>query len=196
VAAPAIRAELAVMDVVGSMAGAAVAVHGPHLGQRIAVAVIAGNFAVRALERERRLRVMIEKPDVPCDRVVTILATLGEVATVRIGLQVASRTSGFCRGESLRGMAVFALLFRVRSEQREIREVVVKEHRVLPVDIGVAAFAHGAERTLVRIVVGMARIAGRRERYLENWFDMAVVACNLDMGTGYPVVRVPVMVEG
>ena len=115
-AATAIRTELAVMDVVGSMATAAVAVQDPHPGQGAAVAVVTGDIAVRTLERERGLRVMIEKPDVPCDRIVAILAALGEIAAVWIRLPVAGNAIGICFGKCLRGMAVVAFLLGMRAQ--------------------------------------------------------------------------------
>jgi len=52
VAAAAIRAELAVVNIVGAMATAAIAVDFPHPGQGVSVAVVAGDFAVRTFQRE------------------------------------------------------------------------------------------------------------------------------------------------
>lgn len=194
-AASAIRTELAIMNVVGSMATAAIAVHDAHLRQRVAVAVVAGDVSVRALERECGLRVVIEEPDVPRDRIVAILAAFGEVAPVRIGFPVAGNAIGLCVRECLRGMAVFAFRFGMRAKQREIRQVMVEEHRVLPVDVGVAAFAGGAERPLVGVVFRVTGVTARLQGHLEDWFDMAGIAGDFYVGTCDAVIGVSVVVK-
>ena len=81
-AAAAVRAEFAIVDVVCAMTATA-AVPGPlHRCQRTAMTVIAGNVDVCAVNGEAGLRVVIKQPQIPGNRVVAGLTVLFELAVV------------------------------------------------------------------------------------------------------------------
>ena len=116
-AAAAIGAEFAVVLIVGPVAVAAAATDALHRLQGAAVTVGAGDVDVRAIEPERRLRVVIEQPQVPRHRVVTSRAPVPEVVAVRrLGLFVALAADGLGVGEYLGLMALFAFLVLVLAE--------------------------------------------------------------------------------
>jgi len=81
-AAAAVRAEFAIVIVIGAMTGAAAVPCSLHRCQRTAMTVIAGNIDVRAVYLEIGLSVVIEQPQVPGNRVVTGLTVFFELSIV------------------------------------------------------------------------------------------------------------------
>ena len=90
--ARAVRAELAVVNVVRPVAIGAIAAERQLHAQRAAVTVLAVNVGMRAVQPETRLQVVVECVLVPADGVVTQRALLAEPAVVRIVLSVARDT--------------------------------------------------------------------------------------------------------
>ena len=88
-AAAAVRAEFTIMDVIGPMTIAACTACLLHRCQRAAVAIIAGDVDMRAIYCETRLSIMIKKPQVPGDWVMTGLTVILEPAVVRIIIEMA-----------------------------------------------------------------------------------------------------------
>ena len=81
-AAAAVRSEFSVVYIIGSVAiGAAIAGF-LHRCQRGTVAVVTGNVDVSSIEFEACLSIVIEKPQVPGDRVVAGLTVVFEHAIV------------------------------------------------------------------------------------------------------------------
>ena len=79
-----VEAELAIVDIVGTMAIIAAAAQ-VHLGsERLPVAGLTVGIAMRAVKREAGLPVMIETPLRPVDRRVAKSAIVGKTVTVRI----------------------------------------------------------------------------------------------------------------
>ena len=81
-ATAAVRAEFAIVIVIGAMTAAAAVSRFLHRCQRTAMAVIAGNIDVRAVYSEIGLSVVVKQPQVPGNRVVTGLTVFFELAVV------------------------------------------------------------------------------------------------------------------
>jgi len=91
-AAPAIRAELSVVNIIGAMTVAAAAAETRHRGQRLAMTAFAADTGVRAVQWESRLQIVIELPLQPVNRIVARGAVVLEATVVRIVLAVAIHT--------------------------------------------------------------------------------------------------------
>jgi hypothetical protein len=78
VAATTVRAELTIVDIIGTMAICTAFAGFPHRRERAAMTVIAGNIQVGAVENEFCLYVVIKQPQVPRNRVVTGFAVVFE----------------------------------------------------------------------------------------------------------------------
>ena len=87
-----IGAEFAIVQIVGAMAGSAVSVDRFHFLQGASVAVIASNINMCALEQEFSLKVMVKSPDVPCDRVVAVLAAVLEIPAMWVFFEMTGNT--------------------------------------------------------------------------------------------------------
>ena len=150
--------ELSVMNVMCPVASAATTVDGLDLFQRTAVTVVAADPCVSARQREVCLQIMIESHFVPRDRVMAFAADLTEITAMRIFFFVAAHTfrSGVAKG--LIRMAVNAFLLAVLAEQWKRCQVVIKKHRILPVDLGMAVFTLCAERFFVAVIVQVAAV--------------------------------------
>lgn len=81
-ATAAVRAEFAIVIVIGAMTATAAIPCFLHRCQRTAMAVIAGNIDVRAVYSEIGLSVVIEQPQIPGNRVVTGLTVFFELSIV------------------------------------------------------------------------------------------------------------------
>ena len=91
-----IEAEFAVVDVVSAVAVGAAASE-PHLGRdRAAMTGLAGHVTVRAGQFEIGLRVMVELPLQPVDRVVAQSAIIREALCVWIHFRMARPALGRC----------------------------------------------------------------------------------------------------
>ena len=77
-----VGSEFSVVNIVCSVTVSAVITGCAHRSQRTAMTVVAGDFHVRTLEGESRLHVVVEQPQVPCNRVVARLALIFESALV------------------------------------------------------------------------------------------------------------------
>jgi len=194
-AAPAVGAELPVVNVIGTVTIAATSAQPSHAGQVGAVAALARNGLVRALEREIGQHVMIEHPGRPVHGVVTGSAVVAESTFVRVVFQMAIDASLGCVAEDVGFMAVPAVDVGVRAEERESREIVVEKYIVLPRSLVVAIVAGDALFALVGIVCRVAIVAARIERYIENRLDVAVLAFNRLVGAAQGVVGVRGVVE-
>ena len=155
-ATAAIGAEFPVVGIVCPMAVSATATDGCHVFERAAMTGVACNIDMCAVERKVGLQIVIESPDVPADRVVAGLAAVLEVATMRIVLLMAGDAVTISVREFLAAMTCVAFVLEMHAVQRESRQVMVEKHRVLPIDLGVAAFAGHAGGTLVRVLVEVA----------------------------------------
>jgi hypothetical protein len=92
-------------------------------------------------------------------------------------------------------MAILALIFIVCAKQRKRTEIVVEEHRVLPIDFGMATLALGAKKLLVDIVFQVAGPASRVQCNFKNWLDVTIVAGDVHVPAKKIVVGVCGMVE-
>lgn len=97
----------------------------------------------------------------------------------------------------LRLMTVVTLRLIVYAEQREAGQVVIEEHRILPVDFSMATFTLRAQHALVWIVIQVARLTAGHELNVENWFDVAVITGDFDIlvSTEKFEIRMDVMIE-
>ena len=112
-AAPAIRAELSVVNIIGAMTVAAAATQARHRGKRLAMAAIAADTGVRAVQRESRLQIVIELPLQPVNRIVARCAVVLEATVVRIVFAVTIHTILWCILEYVRLVTCIAFLAAV-----------------------------------------------------------------------------------
>jgi len=163
VAAATIRAKFTVMNIIGAMAAAAASIDRFDPVERGSVARIAGNFGVSAFKRKIGLYVVIERPDVPGDRVMAGVAAVIEIAPMRvvfamtgdaIGLDLRENPGGFI-GDDLGSVTILAFVLSMLAQQGKRREVMVEEYGILPVDFAVTILALSTERFLVGVLVEM-----------------------------------------
>lgn len=93
-------------------------------------------------------------------------------------------------------MAVFAFVVGVLTQQRERRQIVVEEQRVLPFRFGVTGRAFGAYRTLMWVVIEMAGVTARGWFDLENGFYVAIITRNGQMTSAKHVFGISIVIEG
>lgn len=85
----AIRAELTIVDIVRTMTAATAAIDHLHVGQRTAVAALAAHVGVCALQRKFCLDIVVEGPEIPCDRVVAGIAVFCKSSFMAVVLRMA-----------------------------------------------------------------------------------------------------------
>ena len=117
--AAAVGTKFAVMDIVGQVAVGTAVAGFAHRRQRATVATPAGDIDMCTMQFKVGLRIVIEQPQVPCDRVVTGFAIALVDAMVVVVLEVAVDTAAAGINKYLRGMALTALDIGVLAEQRE-----------------------------------------------------------------------------
>lgn len=115
-ATPAIRAELSVMNIICAMTVAAAAAEARHRGKRLAMAAIAADTGVRAVQQELRLQIVIELPLQPVNRVVARGAVVLEATAVRIVFAVTIHTISWCILEYVRLVTRIAFLTAMLAE--------------------------------------------------------------------------------
>ena len=147
VAGTTICAELAVMGVVGSMAGETVRWRTFELS--IGMAGCAGDILVLAPQRESCCA-MIEIHIVPTTRVVTTRAILVKLAVMRVVLLVAGKTI-FGRTTIAIRMALFTLNIYVLAGQLKIGEGVIKDP-IVPIRRIMAGGTIHSKATFVRVI--------------------------------------------
>ncbi|MCP4945293.1 MAG: hypothetical protein GY924_25375, partial [Planctomycetaceae bacterium] len=101
------------------------------------------------------LQIVIESPRVPGNRIVARATLIIEVAAVWVIVLMARDTFRIRVAERLRRVTVFAFILSVNTEQREWAQVMIEEHRILPVYFCVAALTLRTERTFVCVVIEM-----------------------------------------
>lgn len=111
-----------------------------HRFQRTSMAAVAGHVNMGSRERKIRLRIVIEQPKVPGDRVVTQRAIICEPAVMIVVFQVAADAIFFGIHKYLGLVAILALVIRVISQQWKTCQVVIKVDRVIPVDFRMTIF--------------------------------------------------------
>lgn len=191
----AVGPEFTIVIIVGPVTIATVPIDVFHLVEWAAMAVVAGDGDMSALEQKVGLLVVIERPYIPADRVVAGVAAVKEVAAMRVVLSVTGSATAFCIGESLGGVAILTFILFVHAVQRESCQVVVEKYRVLPVDLGVTALALHARSALMWIVVQVASVTGGREFDFEYRLEMAINASDFLVPAKQPVVGMLVMVK-
>lgn len=81
-AAAAVRAEFSIVYVISPMTVATAVACPLHRCQRTAVAVIAGDIQVGAVNNEIGLCIVVKQPEIPGDRVMAGLAVVSKLASV------------------------------------------------------------------------------------------------------------------
>ena len=161
-ATPAVRAELSVMNIICAMTVAAAAAEARHRGKRLAMAAIAADTGVCAIQRESRLQIVIELPLQPVNRVVARGTVVLEATVVRIVFAVTIHTIFWRILEYVRLVTRIAFLVAVLSKQWETCQVVIKKHVLRPRNIIVAVLALDALRAEMRVVFLVTGIASRQ----------------------------------
>ncbi len=141
------------MHIISTVAVATTPVDAFDFVQRHSVAVVTGDIDMGAVKRELGLQVVIECPHFPTNGVVAGVAMILEISLVRVIFTVAGNAATLFTCERLGGMTAVAFLLFVHAVQRESCQVVIEEHRVLPVNFCMASLTLGAQCSLVRIVI-------------------------------------------
>lgn len=160
-AAAAVVSEFAIVNVIRAMTITAAAVNSFYFDQRSSMTIVAANSGVCAVKRKVGLKIVIERPDVPCNRVVTRLTAITHIAFVRVVVTVAGNAVHGLVRIGLTGVAAITFLFHVLAVQREAGQVVIEKHRILPVHFRMAALALCAKHAFVWIVIKVAGVAAR-----------------------------------
>ena len=127
-----IKAELTVVNVVGTMAIVAAGAES-HLDiERLPMAGFAVSIAMSAVKRKCRLTVVIEAPLRPVDRRVAECATVGKAVAVRVFGRMARHAVHWRIPEFLSFMTFGAVRVAVLAEQREAGQPMVKEDVLAP----------------------------------------------------------------
>ena len=127
-----VGSELPIVDIVGTMTIGAVPAEARLRGKRLSVAAVARDRRVCAVKGEAGLRVVVEKPLLPVDRVVAQRAVLTETPLVRVVVAVATDAILRCVLEHVRLVTLATLGFPVFAEQGETSEIVVEKDVVFP----------------------------------------------------------------
>ena len=127
-----VKAEFAVMHVIGPVTVRTAAAQPGLCGQRSSVTSLAAYLEMCAAQLEIRLTVVIELPLQPVDGVVAQGAVIREAVRVRVFLTVAFGTLDRRVAEDMRIVARIARFVGVCSQQRETRQAVVEENQVRP----------------------------------------------------------------
>jgi hypothetical protein len=158
-AAAAVGAEFTVVDVVGAMTIAATSIDGFDFCKGHTMTVVAADLDVSAIQREVGLQVVIKGPDFPRDGAMTGITAVTHIAFVRVIVSVAGNAIYGLVRVGLACMAAITFLFLVIAMQRESRQVMIKENRVLPVNLGMTAFTLRTEHAFMGVIIQMAGIA-------------------------------------
>lgn len=173
-AATAVVAKFAVVNIVRSVTIRATSASFVHGRKRTAVATFAGNTFMCAIEFKARLHVMVKQPQVPGNRVVAGAALIIEYAVVRVVLKVAANAFRVRVCKYLTFMAGIAFEIVVLTQERKAHQIVIEIRRVQPFRFIVAIRTLLAEFATMRFVVAMTRYALISGRGFENWLDMAI----------------------
>lgn len=142
------------------------------------VAVSAGHVLVTTGQRKTSA-CMIEQPAIPAVRVVTSGAIAAESALVDVPRRMAVDAAARGFVEDLRDMALLAGHRGMQADQREDGQAMIEEDVLAPLLLVMATGAIAAERTLVRVVLGMAGIAGRLQLDICGRASVASITGNL-----------------
>ena len=132
------------MDVIGAMTVATTTIDSLDLCQRHSVAFVTANVDMCAVQGEICLPVVIEGPDIPRNRVMAVFAAILEIAFMLVVVAMAGHAANVFIRKCLGGMTTVTFLLFVNAMQRESCQVVIEEHRILPVEFRVAAFTLAA----------------------------------------------------
>jgi len=180
VAAPAIAAELAFVDVVGLVACNALTGRARHvLGLTMAVA--AAKTRVCARQRKVGLGCMFELPEIPAVRVVAVAALLAKLILVHVLGPVTAGAFMRRLPERPRCMAFLARNADMQADQRKSRKVMVKPDLLAPAAFPVACQAIASHRALVYVVDVMAAGTVLRQFLLLEHTRVTGVAVELFM---------------
>ena len=155
-AASAIRTEGTVVGVVLGMAATAAARQLDFSLDGTPVTGVAVDLPVRTPQREARLLIVIELPDLPAVRVVTQPALRPEPPEMDVLLAVAAVACDARILVARRRVALLAGGDGVEAQQRETREIVLEEDAHGPTSLVVAGVAAAALLSSVNVVRPMA----------------------------------------
>lgn len=152
----AIFSEAPAVNVVSAMAVGAVVSQVDLSGDRSAVAGLAGELHMRAIERKIGLSAVVEPPEVPPVRVVAQTAPGAEPAAMFVVLRVAISTGQGGALERRRGVALLADGDGMLADQREPGQIMVEENLDQPAPFVMATGAFRAFLALVSVILSVA----------------------------------------
>ena len=176
----ALAAELPEVDVILDVARRAVT-RQLDLSCGLAVALCALQLLVCAAQRKTGVALVVEGPDVPAVRRMTVVAPLTEASPVLVCGLVAA--VAICCGACIRRCEVALLAWHgdVLADQRESTQVVIEAHLRAPTIVTVAAVASSSELACVHIVRSVTVGAFRAELLGSNVCGVACVTVNFAM---------------
>lgn len=118
--------------------------------------ISAGDISVSAFQQKIGLRVVIEQPEIPCNRVMAGVAGILEPVVVVIIFEMAGDTVFFGINEDLGFMTAFAFDIVVLTQKREFGQVMIEARHIIPGCLSVTIAAVFSLRPLVYVVVEMA----------------------------------------
>jgi hypothetical protein len=134
--------------------------------ERRSVARVTYEVRVSPVEGEIGLCIVIETPERPTVRIVALLAGGSQPLEVNIFCLVAADAADLGVLESRRDVALLASRHRVKTQQREPRQIVIEEDARRPLALVMALLACGPFLSPVDIVRPVAGVAGSVQRLL------------------------------
>ena len=191
----AVGSKFAVVNVIAAMAAAAVRSQARLNDQWLPMAGFAGDIDVCAFEGKCGLHIVIKLPLQPVDRVMAGSAGVSESPLMRILLPVTVDAGSWRILEYVGIMATLAFHFRMRSEQREPRQVMIEEYVIRPRNLVVTVVADRALGAFVRIVVFVTGETIGLEFDDENRLDVALFALDRLVRAIQWMIRIRIVIE-
>ena len=163
--------------------------------ERRSVARVTYEVRVSSVEGEIGSCIVIETTERPTVRVVALLAGGSQPLEVDILCLVAADAADFGVLVFRRDVALLASRHRVKTQQREPRQIVIEEDARRPLVLVVALLACGSFLSPVDIVRLVAGVAGRVQRLLIQRPRVAPLASDVPVGTPKRKFRQPIVVE-
>lgn len=160
-----------------------------------AVTGLAIEFAVRKPEREA-CAVVVEAPDQPVVRIVTLRTVATQAALVNVVAAMAVKALRPRFGENRGAVASLATECRVLPYQRETAQVVIESNFFEPAPIIVTARAGFAQSALVNVVLPMATVTIGLQLAFSDAVDMAGFANQFGVSALQRKTGVDVVIKG
>ena len=186
-------AELTGVHVVAQVAARAAGGCGRHAGRGGLVASFAGQIGMSARQRESRLQLVIERPEVPAAGAVAAGAVGSQTAAMVIvpAMAAGAGLPGIFEGKAR--VTLLAACQPVQAQKRKVRELVIETGGAAPA-VRIVAVAADRQLVPVRIIRCVTVLAIRWQRILQR-SQMAALAAQVGMGPGQREAGATQMIE-